>query len=58
MAGFKLFPRSRQVTRKRNLRIVRDPPSPLKNAERMGRPPAGSSKPPTRLARLLRRLFR
>ncbi len=73
MARFKFFPRSRlpslgellgisqaerQISRKRRLRIVRDPLSPLKNAERRAPRHAGSSSPPMQLARFLRRLFR
>ncbi len=73
MARFKLFPRSRrpslgellgisqasrQVSRKHHPRIVRDPMSPLKNAERRVKQRAGYSSVPMQLARFLRRLFR
>jgi hypothetical protein len=73
MARFKLFPRSprlslgellgisqasRQVSRKYHLRIVLDPFSPLKNAERVAKRRAGYYSPPTLFARFLRRLFR
>ena len=73
MARFKLFPRyrrpslgellgisqaERQVSRKYHLRIVRDPMSPLKNAERRAKRRAGYYSPFMQLARFLRRLFR
>jgi hypothetical protein len=73
MARFKLFPRywrpslgellgisqaSRQVSRKHHLRIVLDPLSPLKNAERRAKRRTGYYSPPTMFARFLRRLFR
>ncbi len=73
MARFKLFARSwrpslgellgisqasRQVSRKHRLRIVRDPMSPLKNAERRVEQRAGHFSVPLQLARFLRRLFR
>jgi len=73
MARFNLFPRSRlpslgellgisqaehQISRKHHLRIVRDPLSPLKNAERRAKRHAGSNSPHMQLARFLRRLFR
>jgi hypothetical protein len=73
MARFKLFPRSprlslgellgisqaeRQVSRKYHLRIVRDPMSPLKNAERRAKRRGGYYSPLMQLARFLRRLFR
>jgi hypothetical protein len=55
VARFKLFPRSRrlslgelQVSRKHHLRIVHDPMSPLKNAERRAKRRAGYSSPPIR----------
>ena len=72
MARFKLFPRSRrpslgellgisqaerQVSRKHHLRIVLDPMSPLKNAERRGQRRAGYYSAPLMFARFLRRLF-
>jgi hypothetical protein len=71
MARFKLFPRdrrpslgellgisqsSRQVSRKHHLRIVLDPMSPLKNAQRKRR--SGYYSPPMLFARFLRHLFR
>ena len=71
MARFKLFPRnrrpslgellgisqaSRQVSRKHHLRIVLDPMSPLKTADRRAKRRAGY--PPMMFARFLRRLFR
>ena len=73
MVRFKLFPRyrrpslgellgisqaARQVSRKHHLRIVLDPMSPLKNAQRSVKRRAGHSSPPTMFARFLRRLFR
>jgi hypothetical protein len=73
MARFKLFPRSRrpslgellgisqaerQISRKYYLRIVRDPMSPLKNAERRAKRGAGHYSPALMFARFLRRLFR
>jgi hypothetical protein len=73
MARFKLFPRSRrlslgellgisqasrQVSRKHHLRIVRDPMSSLKNAERRAKHRAGYDSVLRQLARFLRRLFR
>ncbi len=73
MVRFKLFPRSRrpslgellgisqasrQVSRKYHLRIVLDPLSPLKNAERTTKRRTGYNSPPTMFARFLRRLFR
>jgi hypothetical protein len=73
MARFKLFPRyrrpslgellgisqaERQVSRKYHLRIVRDPMSPLKNAERRAKRRAGYYSPLMQLARFVRRLFR
>jgi hypothetical protein len=72
MARFKLFPRnrrpslgellgisqaSRQVSRKYHLRIVLDPLSPLKNAERRAKRSAGYYSPLMMFARFLRRLF-
>ena len=72
MARFKLFPRSRrpslgellgisqasrQVSRKYHLRIVLDPLSPLKNAERRAKRRTGDYRPPMMFARFLRRLF-
>jgi hypothetical protein len=72
MARFKLFPRSRrpslgellgisqasrQVSPKHHLRIVLDPLSPLKNAERRVKQRAGYYSVPMQLARFLRRLF-
>jgi hypothetical protein len=73
MARFNLFPRhrrpslaellgisqaSRQVVRKHHLRIVLNPMSPLKNAERRAKRGAGYYSPPKMFARFLRRLFR
>jgi hypothetical protein len=73
VARFKLFPRSRrlslgellgisqaerQVSRKHHLRIVRDPMSPLKNADRRAKRRARYSSLPMMFARFLRRLFR
>jgi hypothetical protein len=73
MAWFKLFPRSRQpslgellgisqasrqVSRKYHLRIVGDPMSPFKNAERRAKRRSGHNSPPMMFARFLRRLFR
>jgi hypothetical protein len=73
MARFKLFPRSwrpslgellgisqaeRQVSRKYHLRIVRDPMSPLENAERPTKRGSGYYSPPMLFAAFLRRLFR
>ena len=73
MARFKLFPRdrratlgellgisqaSRQVSRKYHLRIVHDPMSPLKNAERRGKQRVGYFSAPMKFVRFLRRLFR
>ncbi len=73
MARFKLFPRfrrpslgellgisqaERQVSRKHHLRIVLDPKSPLKNAERLAKRRAGNYSLPMMFARFLRRLFR
>ena len=73
MARFKLFPRSRrpslgellgisqasrQISRKHHLRIVLDPMSPLKNAERRVKRRAVHYSPPMMFARFLRRLFR
>ena len=73
MARFKLFPRSgrpglgellgisqaeRQVSRKHQLRIVHDPMSPLKNAERRAKRHGGYNSEPMKLVRFLRRLFR
>ena len=73
MARFKLFPRSRrpslgellgisqaerQVSRKHHLRIVLDPMSPLKNAQRRATRRSGYYNPPMMFARFLRRLFR
>jgi hypothetical protein len=70
---FKLFPRyrrpslgellgisqrERQVSRKYHLRIVQDPMSPLKNAERRAKRSAGYYSPPMIFARFLGRLFR
>jgi hypothetical protein len=72
MTRFKLFPRSRrpslgellglsqaerQVSRKHHLRIVRDPMSPLNNAERTAKRRVGYYSPPMQFARFLRRLF-
>jgi hypothetical protein len=72
MARFKLFPRNRrpslgellgisqaerQVSRKHHLRIVRDPMSPLKTAERRAKRRAGYYSGPMQFARFLRRLF-
>ena len=72
MARFKLFPRnrrpslgellgisqaSRQVSRKYHLRIVLDPMSPLKNAERRVKRRAGYYSGPMQFAQFLRRLF-
>ena len=73
MARFKLFPRSgrlslgellgisqasRQVSRKRHLRVARDPMSLLKNTERRDKRHAGDDSVAKRLTRFLRRLFR
>ena len=73
MARFKLIPRdrhatlgellgisqaSRQVSRKYHLRIVRDPMSPLKNAERRVKQRVGYFSAPMKFVRFLRRLFR
>ena len=73
MVRFKLFPRyrrpslgellgisqaSRQVSQKNHLRIVGDPMSPLKFAERKAKRRPGYYSPPKQLARFLRRLFR
>jgi hypothetical protein len=73
MARFKLFSRSRppslgellgisqaerQVSRKHHLRIVHDPMSPLKNAERLAKRHRSYYSEPMKLVRLLRRLFR
>ena len=73
MARFRLFPRDRrpslgellgisqaerQVSRKHQLRIVRDPMSPLKNAERRAKQRRGYYSPLMQVARFLRRLFR
>jgi len=73
MARFRLFPRdrrpslgellgisqaSRQVSRKHHLRIVRDPMSPLKNAQRRAKQRPGHYSPLMQVARFLRRLFR
>jgi hypothetical protein len=72
MARFKLFPRrrpslgellgisqaERQVSRKHHLRIVHDPMSPLKNAERRAKRRAGYYSALMQVARFLRRLFR
>ena len=72
MARFKLFPRnrrpslgellgisqaSRQVSRRYHLRIVLDPMSPLKTAERRAKRRAGYYSGPMQFARFLRRLF-
>jgi len=43
---------------KAHLRIVLDPLSPLKNAERRAKRRAGYYSPPMMFARFLRRLFR
>ena len=73
MARFKLFPRycrpslgellgisqaERQVSRKHHLRIVRDPMSPLENAEPRAKRRPGHYNPPMMFAQFLRRLFR
>jgi len=73
MARFKLFPRDRrpslgellgisqaerQVSRKHHLRIVCDPMSPLKDAERRAKQRPGYYSPLMQLARFMRRLFR
>jgi len=73
MARFTLFPRSRrsslgellgirqasrQVSRKYHLRIVLDPMSPLKNAQRRATRRSGYYSPPMMFARFLRGLFR
>ena len=73
MARFNLFPRtrrpslgellgisqaSRQVSRKRHLRIVHDPMSPFKNGKRKVKQRAGPDSVPVQLATFLRRLFR
>jgi hypothetical protein len=73
MARLKLFPRSRrpslgellgisqasrQVSRKYRLRIVLDPMSPLKNAQRRAKRRSGYYTSPMMFVRLLRRLFR
>ena len=73
MARFNLFPRtrrpslgellgisqaSRQVSRKRHLRIVHDPMSPFKNGKRRAKQRAGHDSVPVQLATFLRRLFR
>jgi hypothetical protein len=73
MARFKLFPRSRrpslgellgisqaarQVSRKHHLRIVLDPMSPLKNAQRRATRRSGYYSAPMVFVRFLRRLFR
>jgi hypothetical protein len=74
MARFKLFPRdrrpslgellgisqsSRQVSRKHHLRIVLDPMSPLKNAQRRATRRSGYYySPPMMFARFLRHLAR
>jgi hypothetical protein len=46
------------VSRKHHLRIVLDPLSPLKNAQRRAKRRGGYDSPPMRFARFLRRLFR
>jgi hypothetical protein len=73
MVRFKLFPRSRrpslgellgisqasrQVSRKHHLRIVGDPMSPLKNAQRRAKRRARYNSPAMMFARFLRGLFR
>jgi hypothetical protein len=73
MARFKLFPRdrrpslgellgisqaSRQVSRKYGLRIVLDPLSPLKNAQRRAKRRSGYYDPQMMFAQFLRRLVR
>ena len=73
MARFKLFPRhrrpslgellgmsqaERQVSRNHHLRIVLDPMSPLKNAQRGALRSSGDYSPPMMFARFLHRLFR
>ena len=73
MARFKLFSRSlppslgellgisqaeRQVSRTHHLRIVHDPMSPLKNAERMAKRHRSYYSEPMKLVRFLRRLLR
>jgi hypothetical protein len=73
MGRFKLFPRNRrpslgellgisqasqQVSRKYQLRIVLDPMSPLKSAQRRAKRRGGYYSPPLMFARFLRRLFR
>ena len=73
MARFQFFPRSqrpslgellgisqasRQVSPKYHLRIVLDPLSPLKNAQRQAERRASYYSPPMMFARFLRRLFR
>ena len=73
MARFKLFPRnrrpslgellgisqaSRQVSRKHHLRIVRDPMSPLKNAQRRAKQRPSYYNHLMQVAKFLRRLFR
>jgi hypothetical protein len=73
MVRFKLFPRSRrpslgellgisqasrQVSRKYHLRIVGDPMSPLKNAQRRAKRRARYNNPAMMFARFLRGLFR
>jgi hypothetical protein len=72
MARFKLFPRNRrpslgellgisqaerQVSRNLHLRIVLDPISPLKNAERRAKRRAGYYSGPMQFARVLCRHF-
>ena len=72
MARFKLFPRyrkpslgellgssqaRRQVSRKYKLRLIADPMSPLKDAERRAKPRAGHDSGPMRFVRFLGRLF-
>jgi hypothetical protein len=73
LARFRLFPRSRrpslgellgisqasrQVSRRYHLRIVGDPMSPLKNAQRRAKRRSGYYSPPVMFARFLLRLFR
>jgi hypothetical protein len=73
MTRFKLFPRSwrfglgellgisqasHQVSRKHHLRIVLDPMSPLKNAQRRTTRRSNYNSPQMMFARFLRRLFR
>ena len=72
MVRFKRFPRdrrpslgellgisqaSRQISQKHHLRIMLDPMTPLKIAQRRAKRRSGYSSPPVMFARFLRRLF-